>query len=106
MRITVKNHRRNQRNSTSCCSARLSCFAGIIVGRDAVCAKQFFIRLLGFLECVTYGYILVALDVDHGELLHQARAVLQGHEVGRLVRHVDQQREGCFILKILNLALC
>ena len=94
MGITIKNNRRNQRNSTSCCSVRLSCFAGIIVGRNAICAKQLLIRLLGFLKRVAYGYILVALNVDHRILLNQTCVVLQSHKVGRLIVDIDQQREG------------
>ena len=47
---------------------------------------------------------VVLLDVHHGVHLHQPVGALQGHEVGRLVRDVQQQGEGGLIAHLLDLA--
>ncbi len=51
------------------------------------------------------GHDLVLADVDHGVHLHQSRRVLQRHEIGGLLRHVQQQREGSGVLHLLHLTL-
>ena len=79
--------------------------AALALGHHAVGGEQRLVGLLGVGHRIAHGHVLVALDVDHGELLHQARAVLQGHEVGRLVRHVDEQRERGGVAQVLHLAL-
>ena len=72
---------------------------------DAVRREKRLVGLLALRNRVANRHVLVALDVNHRELLHESRAVLERHEVRRLVRHVDKQREGGRVAQILNLAL-
>ena len=51
------------------------------------------------------GHDLVLADVDHGVHLHQSRRILQRHEIGGLLRHVQQQREGGGVFHLLHLTL-
>ena len=51
------------------------------------------------------GHDLVLADVDHGVHLHQARRILQRHEVGGLTGDVQQQGEGGGVAHLLHLAL-
>ena len=72
---------------------------------DAVRREKGLVGLLALRNRVANRHVLIALDVDHRELLHEPGAVLERHEVRRLVRHVDKQREGGRVAQILNLAL-
>ena len=79
--------------------------AARVLGHHAVGGQQCLVSFLSVGHRIAHGHVLVALDVDHGELLHQTRAVLQSHEVGGLIAHVDEQREGGGVAQILHLAL-
>ena len=79
--------------------------AAVALGHHAVGGQQGLVGLLGVGHRIAHGHVLIALDVDHGELLHEARAVLQGHEVRGLVAHIDEQRERGCVAQVLHLAL-
>ena len=77
----------------------------LLVGEDAVVGEQPHILLLALGHGVAHGHILVALDIDHRELLHEARTILERHEVRGLALDVEQQREGGRVAQVLHLAL-
>ncbi len=77
-----------------------------LVGKlNAVGGQKRLVRLLRLFDGIAHRHVLVALDVEHCEHLHEPRVVLQGHEVRRLATDVDEQRERRVIAEVLHLAL-
>ena len=72
---------------------------------DSALRQELDILLLTLGDGGPGGHNLVLGHVDHGVHLHQVGLVLQGDEVGGLVRDVQQQGEGGNIAQVLDHAL-
>ena len=78
---------------------------GLVGREDAVGGEHLHVLLLAGGDGVAHGHVLVALDIDHRELLDEARAILERHEVGGLALDIEQQRERGGVAQVLDLAL-
>ena len=103
MRIALDHRRGNRLND----ARRLKCRIAYRrrIRRRSVCRNERQVRLLRVGHRVANRNVLVALDVHHSVLLHQARVVLQRHEVRRRVVHINKNGERRLVAQVLHLAL-
>ena len=77
---------------------------GCISVNQVIVHQQVIIIALALFQGVAGGNNLILLNIDHGVHLDEACTVLQGHEVGGLIRNVQKQGEGGLVAILLNSA--
>ena len=72
----------------------------------AIAEQQFQIIFLALAYAVADCDNLVFLYIHHRVFLYEARIILECDKICRLIRYIEQQREGGRVLQVLHLAFC